>query len=182
MVIHSYPSRSYRDPWSLKNVWIRIVVVICARAKVLEKQYTKRLLPDFLIPGSRMRLDKVVEAGLRKEGGSSLEECCRILGCIDLRTARMHLKRTEEAAKETALFLAEEQAAVVHLHENDYLLSPLAPLKRLFELCIRQKETQVRGGNDSRGHGGPWTLLQAVLWKTLRKKPTSYASRPPPES
>ena len=110
-MIHSYPSRSYRDPESLEDVWIKIPVRYCALAKALGWQYTKRLLPDFLIPASRMRLDKVIEADRRKESESTLEECCRIIGCIDLRTAQMHMERLEEAAKAATLTLAEMQAA-----------------------------------------------------------------------
>jgi len=82
----------------------------------------------------------VIEAGRERTGGSTVEECCRIIGCIDLRTARMHLKRLEEAAKTVALTLAESQAAAVHLHETDYALRPLASLERLERLLDRRKE------------------------------------------
>ena len=84
LVIHSYPSRSYRNPESLEEVWIKIPVCCCDEAKARGLQYTKRLLPDFLIPFARMRLDKVIEAGRRKESGSTLEECCRIIGCTTI--------------------------------------------------------------------------------------------------
>ena len=166
----------------MEDVWISIVVVICAKAKELGKQYTKRLLPDFLIPFARMRLDKVVEAGRRKESGSTLEKCCRILGCIDLRTAQKHLERLKESAKTIALTLAERQAAAVHLHEHSYRLRPVAPLERLEELLGREKEVQLRGGGDSRAPGGLRRLLQAVLWKNRGKVPMSYVCRPPPDS
>jgi hypothetical protein len=86
-----------------------------------------------------MRLDKVIEADRRKESESTLEECCRIIGCIDLRTAQMHMERLEEAAKAATLTLAEMQAAAVHLHEPSYPLRPLAPLERLEELLGRQE-------------------------------------------
>jgi hypothetical protein len=109
--IHSYVARSYRDPRSLEDVWITIPVCSCSEAKSLGRQYTKRLLPDFLIPFARMRLDTAVEAGRKRESGSSLEECCRIIGCTDLRTARMHLARLAKAAKAVALTLAERQVA-----------------------------------------------------------------------
>ncbi|MDA3950052.1 MAG: hypothetical protein PF508_12645 [Spirochaeta sp.] len=181
-MIHSYPARSYRDPESLEDVWIKIPVRYCARAKVLGRQYTKRILPDFLIPASRMRLDKVIEAGRRKEGGSTLEECCRILGCSTLRTARMHLERLEEAAKTVSLTLAESQAAAVHLHENNYCLRPLAPLERLFELFSRQEKVQLRAGGERCWSVTLRSLLQAVLRKNIRKFPTSYVCRPPPGS
>ena len=144
--------------------------------------YTRRLLPDFLIPFSRMRLDKVVEAGREKERGSSLEECCRLIGCIDLRTAKMHLKRLEEAAKTVALTLAESQAAAVHLRANTDLLLPLCPLERLEELFRRQEEAYLRAGSGRIRSQALRSLLQAVLWKNMGKVLMSYVSRPPPDS
>ena len=182
LVIHSYVSRSYRDPDRLEDVWIHIVVALCAQAKALGRQYTKRLLPDFLIPYARMRLDKVVEAVGEKESGSTLEECCRILGCIDLRTARMHLERIDEALKEVALTLAERQAAAVHLYDHTHHPRPLAALRRAEELLARQEEAHLRAGGGRSRPPALRPLLQAVLWKKRGKVLTSYASRPPPES
>jgi hypothetical protein len=129
-----------------------------------------------------MRLDNVIEAGRERDRGSTVEECCRIIGCIDLRTARMHLKRLEEAAKAVALTLAERQAAAVHLHETDATLRPLAPLERLEKLLDRQMEGQLRGGNGKSRSPALRSLLQADLWKKRRRVPTSYVSRPPPGS
>ena len=162
-------------------MWILIVLIICRQAKALRRQYTKRLLPDFLIPYARMRLDKVVEAVGGKESGGNLEQCCRILGCIDLRTARMHLRRLDEAVQEVALYLAEREAAAVHLHPAPSQLRPLTPLERAEELLERQEEAHLRAGDDIRHTPALRPLLQAVLWKKRRKVLTSYASRPPPD-
>lgn len=181
-MIHSYPTRSYRDPESLKDVWIKIPVRYCSQAKALGRQYTKRLLPDFLIPFARIRLDKVLEAEREKDSGHTVEQCCRIIGCIDLRTVRMHMRRLEEAAKAAALTLAESQAAAVHLHEPDYQPHPSTPLERLKELLDRQKEAHLRAGGGRSQPPPLRSLLQAVLWKNREKVLMSYASRPPPNS
>ena len=161
-------------------MWIKIPVCSCSEAKALDRQYTKRLLPDFLIPFARMRLDNVVEAGRGKECGDNLEKCCRIIGCIDPRTARMHLARLEEAAKAVGLSLAERQAAAVHLHEHSERLRPHTPLERLSELCDREEQAQLRSGCERPHPPGLRRLLQAALWKKRRKIPMSYVSRPPP--
>ena len=68
----------------MERDWIRIPVVICDTAKALSLQYTKRILPDFLIPYARMRLDRVMEAAQEREAGAGLEHCSRIMGCIDI--------------------------------------------------------------------------------------------------
>jgi hypothetical protein len=182
LVIHSYVSRSYRDPESQEDVWIIIPVRYCSTAKALGRQYTERLLPNFLIPYARMRLDKVIEASRGKESGSILEECCRILGCIDLRTARMHLRRLDEALKEVALMLAERQAAAVHLHPPTSQLRPLTSLERAEELLALEEEVHLRAGGSSRRSPALRPLLQALLWKKRAKDLTSYASRPPPNT
>jgi hypothetical protein len=166
----------------MEDLWIKVPVRYCRRAKALGRQYTRRLLPDFLTPFARMRLDNVIDAGREKADGSTVEKCCRIIGCIDLRTARVHLKRLEEAAKIVALTLAENQAASIHLHQSDYSLSPLTTLGRLEKLLDRQMEGQLRGGNGKSRSPSLRSLLQAELWKKKRKSLTSYVSRPPPES
>lgn len=152
-------------------MWIKIPVCCCTQAKALGRQYTKRLLPDFLIPFARMRLDAVVEASRRKESGRTREECCRILGCIDLRTARMHMRRLEEAAKTAALTLAERQATMLHLHEPEDRFYPLDPLGRLEELLDRQEEAHLRAGGGRSRPPALRRLLQAVLWKNRAQVP-----------
>ena len=62
LVIHSYSSRSYRNPESQDEVWIKIPIRYCGLVKALGRQYTERLLPYFLIPFTRIRL----EAGMRQ--------------------------------------------------------------------------------------------------------------------
>jgi len=166
----------------MEDLWIKVPVRYCRRAKALGRQYTRRLLPGFLIPFARMRLDNVIDAGRERERGNTVEECCRIIGCIDLRTARVHLKRLEEAAKIVARTLAENQAASIHLHQSDYSLSPLTTLGRLEKLLDRKKEGQLRSGDGLCRPPGLRSLLQAELWKKKQKVPTSYASRPPPGS
>ncbi len=102
------------------------------------------------------------------------------MGCIDLRTAQKHLKKLEEAAKAVGLFLAESQAASIHLHESDYPLHPLSPLERLVNLIDRQKEGYLRAGNARLWPPALRSLLQAGLRKRREKSLTSYVSRSPP--
>lgn len=82
MVIHSYPTRSYRDPESLEDVWIKIPVRYCGQAKALGRQYTKRRRYTFMnrrtnsvhsTPLGRLEelLDRQEEAHLRAGGGRS---------------------------------------------------------------------------------------------------------------
>lgn len=105
--IHSYPQRCWRDPTSGKNEKIRIITILCEKAKEAGNQYTKRLLPDFLLPGKVIRADMALKSV--EEAGEPLnpEKACLILGCLDLRTARKYLKYVSLAIKRACVFLAE---------------------------------------------------------------------------
>ena len=88
-----------------------MVVIRCPEAREKGGQYTKRLLPDFLIPYSSIRLDRVLEAERkRREDGAGLEECSFIMGCLEARTVRTHLRRLDESVSAVALQLSEELA------------------------------------------------------------------------
>jgi hypothetical protein len=157
-------------------------VSICAKAKAEGRQYTKRMLPDFLMPYARMRLDLVLEAAKKREEGMALEQCSRIMGCVDLDTVRRHLRRIEEAAAATALLLAERHAAAPHLSENNQELRPLPLLNRLKTLYRVEREMHLHAGTGHQKIPGLRYLLQAVLWQTYGKVSTSFPSRSPPYS
>jgi hypothetical protein len=97
------------------------------------------MLPDFLIPYARMRLDRVLEAAREKERGADLERCSQIIGCIDLETVRRHLTRLEKASAFVALELAEGHAAKPHLIEHNLELGPLcSPPGEISATCPKQ--------------------------------------------
>lgn len=166
----------------MEAVWLRIPVLICREAQQRGLQYTKRMLPDFLIPYARIRLDRVIEARREKERGAELECCSRILGCLDLATVRRHLNCLGEAAAKTALEFAEKQAASPHLSESDHELRPLPIMRRLEELYLREQEACLRGGRNESTLPSLRHFLQTALWKNGLKNSTSYPSRPPPNS
>lgn len=180
--IHSYPNRSYRDPESMEVVWIRIPVIICRAAQQRGLQYTKRMLPDFLIPYARIRLDRAVEATREKEGGADLECCSRILGCLDLATVRRHLKRLAESAAKLALLFAEKQAAAPHLSESNQELRPLPVFKRLEALYLQEQASLLRAGRSETTVPSLRYFLQTVLWQNRGKVLMSFPSRAPPNS
>ena len=160
---------------------IRIPVSICATAKAAGRQYTKRMLPDFLIPYARMRLDRILEAAREKERGADLERCSQIIGCIDLNTVRCHFRHLKKAATQVALELAELQAAMPHLIDHNKELRPLSALKRLEELYRCEEEACRRAGRSGPRLPSLRQLLQAALWKNPGKVSTSCPSRSPPE-
>jgi len=63
--VHCYPERKIRDPKEGTNQSILIVSIICEGAKQLGRQYTKRMLPEFVVPECNIRHDRVLVAGLQ---------------------------------------------------------------------------------------------------------------------
>lgn len=104
--IQAYPRRSFRDQETGDNEWIRIIVVICEIARKPGKKYTKRLLPDFLVPHGVIRSDKVLEAIEDESGTINIDNVCSKLGCIDPRTAKRYLNRLNHTLERASLALA----------------------------------------------------------------------------
>jgi len=88
-----------------------VIVTRCAIGEQAQGQYMRRLLPDFLIPYCRIRLHNVAEASALGNEERTTERVCRLLGCIDPRTAWRHLRRFEQAAERVVSELSMRRAA-----------------------------------------------------------------------
>jgi len=98
LVFHSYPWR-----WSVGNDGernhIRVVTILCTASRTAGRPYTKRILPEHLIPRSPFWSDHLVKLlGEKQNNASALADAaCEALGCIDPRTARKHLRHVRAA-------------------------------------------------------------------------------------
>ena len=92
LVFHSYPWR-----WTVgsdgERSHIRVVTILCKVSRAAGRPYTKRILPEYLIPRSPFRSERLVKlVGEEQDDSSGLTDlACEALGCIDPRTARKHL-------------------------------------------------------------------------------------------
>ncbi len=181
LYVHGYPRRRYRDPAGGENACIRVVSVICPRARAAGNQYTLRLLPDFFIPRCVIRLDRVLEVVAQDPLGADIEKTCRLLGCVDERTARNHLKRMNLAIETAVVHLAERRAMTPELGELPETTPDEVSLKRLQALYRSEVEAAQRAGGDI-AVISLRQILQAALWKPGSKKPSAFAfagPRPP---
>jgi len=172
--VHGYPHRCYRDRESGENRHILVVAIYCAQAHAAGRPYTKRLLPDFLIPRCVIRLDHLAQAAGEVHRAKDVENTCRILGCIDARTARSHLKRLEQAVAAVAVGLAKRRAMAPELGELSHTSPHSLPLARLQVLYRSERDAALRAGAGA----VPISLrqmLQAVLWKPPGEKPSTCA-------
>ena len=90
--IHSYPRRKVRQPDTCANATIIIVVIVCATAKERGEQYSKRILPPFVVPYCVIRRDAVLDY-LKRHPTATMHYrlALSMLGALDKRTIRRHL-------------------------------------------------------------------------------------------
>lgn len=152
-----------------------MVVIQCSATREAGKQYTKRLLPDFLIPYSPIRMDRVLEAEhARRVDGAPLEDCSLIMGCLELRTVRKHLKNLQKVSEEAALEISRELSHVpqyARLPETDPEQNSVMRLYTLYKILLQAAAAA--------GHhvAGQRQILLAQWWKCVGRLSTSCVSR-----
>lgn len=154
---------------------MRIIVIMCADSKKAGRQYTKRVLPDFLIPYSPIRLDRILDAERRKrEKGADIHECSLIMGCIDDRTVRKHLKRLQAASDSACLAISQRLS-----HTPQYTELPAStPQHSSLQRMELHHKAALQAATAA---GGPvYTLrqfLQTEWWQMFKKLSISYVSQ-----
>jgi hypothetical protein len=84
--------RKVRSAEDGENTAIVIVAIICGRAREAEKQYTKRILPPFVIPYCQIGRDGVMAyLGRYPDGRVLYRFGNELLGARDIRTIRRHI-------------------------------------------------------------------------------------------
>jgi hypothetical protein len=105
LLFHSYPYRSSSGIDGERRQ--RVATILCVALRGTGQQYTKRILPEHLIPRSPLwsaGLVKLLEGG--RDAGFT-DAACATLGCIDPRTARKHIRALGAAVDAKLPILAE---------------------------------------------------------------------------
>ena len=90
--VHALLWRKIRSPEEGSNTDIIIIAIICRMAKQLGKQYTKRILPPFVIPYCVICREAVLEYLCRFSDGTLHSEIAsKMFGTVDIPTMRRHL-------------------------------------------------------------------------------------------
>jgi hypothetical protein len=90
---------------------IRVVAILCRALRGTGQPYTKRILPEHLIPRSPLWSGKLVGLFKEEPGAGSTDAACEALGCIDPRTARKHIHALCAAVDAKLPVLAELNAS-----------------------------------------------------------------------
>jgi hypothetical protein len=157
-------------------VTIVIPVILCPVARAENVQYTKRLLPEFVIPHSVIRLDYLLEAADLAKTERSADAICELIGCVDARTARHQMRRLASAVETVSLDLTRRRAATLELGDLPQVSPGTPPWQRLAILFDAEVRAGERAGQI---HSLPSIrqLLQAAMGTGGRRKPSSRVSR-----
>ena len=169
-------NRKYRDRKSRENTSIVILVIICLNARDQGKQYTKRLLPEFLTPRSVIRLDYLQEAAALPPEEQKPDRVCEILGCIDPRTAHRRLSELNDAITRVTVELACLRSSTPELGALPTGTPDTHPMSFLSLLYQSEQEARNRAGRDSAPLPSRAEFLQAAMGKRPEKKPSTCVS------
>lgn len=91
--IHVVVARKIRTEEE-RNTAVLIAAIYCGRARRRGGQYTKRMLPSFVIPRCTITLENVLRyvLGHPEEGAIDYDEASYLLGSYDNRTIRKHIR------------------------------------------------------------------------------------------
>jgi len=111
--IHAYLVRKIWKSDTRKNEQITIVAIYCPTAKKRRDQYTKRILPAFVIPECNIMLSNVMEyVAQHPQEKINYAKAEMILGVGDPRTIRKHIRRGRQIMEETNLELVQVLSGV----------------------------------------------------------------------
>jgi hypothetical protein len=143
----SYPVRNVRSPDDGKDHTITILCLFCFTAKQQGKQYTKRILPEFLRPYCRIRLDLSISfyaENYSASGNYNYEKACTFLGCIDKRTARRHIGDIHIAVPEINLTIKEMLVHKPGFYQAEDTAPDTPPIALLDCLLEQVREYNIR--------------------------------------
>lgn len=166
--------RKVRSPERGENVEVTVISIVCLKAKEAGKQYTKRLLPPFLIPYCQISREGVMGyLGRICDGRVEYALGVRMLGARDIRTIRRHIAMglaTIGAANLELSSLLSGLPAHATLPEPQLNESPGQYLQELSQ----QMDWAARRAGASRGSETP-PMVYAHLVSVVERSPGPLA-------
>jgi hypothetical protein len=148
--IRSFLVRKVRSPEDGCNTLIIIILIFCQTAKEQGKQYTKRLLPPFVIPYCVICRETVLAyVRLHPDGAIHAAVASLMMGTVDIRTMRRHVRLAMHLIKDAALNLWEfmsELPVYTTLPDHRPGASPLESLDKAAQELDRAA-ARVQGGS-----------------------------------
>ena len=152
-----------------KNTDIIIISIYCIRAKEKGLQYTKRILPPFVIPECNIILEYVLKyIALYPDGSINYEQAGFILGTYDNRTISRHIELARKMVASTNLHLCELFSSIssyAHLPEEKAGDGEYAYLTLLVNEA-NQAAIRIRGSGADEIKGIEYVHIEYVFGKS----------------
>jgi hypothetical protein len=178
--IHAVLWRKVRSPEEGENIDVTIISIVCVTAKEGGKQYTKRILPPFLIPYCQITREGVLEYLRQVPDGRVIYRVgLALMGARDIRTIRRHISMAMATIGKAVVELAgllSEVGAHAALPEPRQEQSPPECLE---ELSQRLERTRRTGGCESASTRVPpmvYLHLLSVVERSRRPLATPLSS------
>lgn len=165
VVIHEYFGRLVRSEYTEKNIEIIIFSIYCENAREMGKQYTKRILPYFVIPECNICMVNIF---------AFYKHCCSsgkidyniagaMLGTVCVNTIKRHYNMMREYVKITNQLIIQYLSSIPNL----YTLESRKPsgngiIECLFELASGLKEAVLKSGSKITGN----ISLEKIIHRT----------------
>lgn len=172
--IHAVLWRKVRSPERGENTAIVIIAIICGRAKEAGKQYSKRILPPFVIPRCQIGREGVMGyLGRLPDGRVEYAVGLQMLGARDIRTIRRHIAMGLATIGATNLELSSLLSGLpAHATLPEPQLNE-SPGQRLQQLS-QQMDWAARRAGASRGSETP-PMVYAHLVSVVERSPGPQA-------
>lgn len=159
-----------------KNTAILIISIYCIRAKKRGLQYTKRILPPFVIPECNIILEYVLKyIALYPDISIDYEAAGIILGTYDDRTIHKHIQLARKTIASTNLHLCEvfsSLSSYAHLPEEKTGDGEYAYLSILVNEA-NQAAIRIKGGGADEIKGISYVHIEYVIGKSRNPPKTS---------
>ena len=152
-----------RPPQEGENVEVTVVSIICHAAKEAGKQYSKRILPPFLIPYCQIGREGVLEYLRRFPDGRLIyAEGLALLGACDKRTIRRHIALGLSCIGAAALELASLLSGLAAYAGLRQPRLSQSPTERLEELVDETDRAARRAGRATAAEVPPLVYVHLV--------------------
>jgi hypothetical protein len=173
--IHALLWRKVRSAEEGENVEVTVISIVCGRAKKAGKQYSKRMLPPFVIPYCQITREGVMRyLGRFPDGRVEYSVGLQMLGARDIRTIRRHIGMGLASIAQAGLLLASLLSAVpahATLPQPQLNQSPGQHLQELSE----QMDGAARRAGGSQGSETP-PMVYAHLVSVVDRSPGPVAT------
>ena len=156
---HGKILRLIRDNTTYENVSITIFVLFCPISKKAKTQYTKRMLPAFVIPECNITLENSLEMIKRfPQKPIDYDTACEMLGTYCEKTVNRHYKQISEILQETTNLLMMWLAS----HPLLTVLPAPTPEQSLFGIYLKTNEALIDSQEKLNGYSNDKIDIQLI--------------------